>query len=173
MPTLREIIRNVESVELTGRDIKKIAGDYVNLVVYDELKDYQTIEDLFNGNPCAILLYRLAAGYNHWVAINKRGDEIDYYNSYGLQPDAELDMSTYKFEPRLGYLLANSPYKVNINNERMQRVKSSVNTCGRWAALRCLFKHLTNHEFNEQFKRLELKTPDEIVTALTFTIDLD
>ena len=164
-------IKKAEDVPITDEDILKITDKQVKIVLYHQLANLRTIMDLFIDTDKIILFYELAGEIGHWVALihNPKTMTIVFYNSYGLLPDAER--SLYKHpEPILSKLLAFRPssYKLDINRVQHQIYKNHVNTCGRHAALRCLYSDLSNADYDQMIKTpIRLNSVDELVSVMT------
>lgn len=76
--------------------------------------------------------------------------------------------------PYLSFLMYNSPYDLHYNEYQFQRYKKNTKTCGRWCAIRLLFKFLPLDDFKnlieELIKKLKING-DELVTLLTMHIN--
>lgn len=124
------------------------------LYTYPNLFFYTSIDDVFGHLDKIILLYLIKSFNNgHWVGLVRRGDEIDFFDSYGYNVDYQEKFITndylknetgqnYKY---LKFLLDNSPYKINYNKYKLQGKHTM--TCGRFVTLRLLRKDLNNEEF--------------------------
>jgi hypothetical protein len=147
------------SYSLSDSDIKQIIPS-VKVITYPELMKYHNIDDALDEKGRLIVLYLTTSENNgHWCALlkSKDGKKIEWYDSYGgYKPDQEAEWLSkdklQRFKQDSGYLtelLRNSPYKVVYNKFPFQSENSGVNTCGRWAATRLYFKHLTLPEFTK------------------------
>jgi len=70
--------------------------------------------------------------------------------------------------PYLSELLYESPknYKITYNDHRFQKGGAGIQTCGRWSALRLVFRDLTLGQFAKLFNPKD-KHSDDLVTLLT------
>lgn len=88
---------------------------------------------LFNHSSCPS-----KEGGTHWLACRLRGDTADWFDSYGLPPDAKIETDLMGGDPRFKeWLQACGITKVNYNQHDIQSIASDV--CGQYA---CYFaKH--------------------------------
>jgi len=156
MKPLDVIIENYEKVLLSATDILRLTDNQVNIVVYNELVNYKTIDEVFDGKQGIILLYQ---GENkntgHWTLIyftNRK--TLYFFDSYGFQLDTEIPWSPflkkqgYGKNPPLTALIKNSPYKLLQNKTKYQDLNNNkINTCGRWCITRFNYRHLTDKDF--------------------------
>ena len=130
----------------------------VNVVLYPELADYQTIDDVFKGRSCAVLLvFTIGDTDGHWMALLKnpggRRGRIEVFDSYGEPPDGELPYvsaalrrRTNQESPLLLPLLINSGYEVEYSDVPIQRLANRIVSCGPHVVVRCLNDNLDNDE---------------------------
>jgi len=125
------------------------------LITYDELNNVFDIMDLFKYTNKIILLYLLFSDTSgHYVCLFLNDEGLNFYDDYGLMPDAELyDLTLQerrKYNERADRLtLLLSKYKVIYNKKKLQKPDTLV--CG------CYVSHrLNNSEIpqNEYIKRL-------------------
>lgn len=169
-----KIIRNAESIDLTGKDIMDIVKGQVNIYEYKDLANYSNIDDILHTYGACIILYELRQGFGHWVLLHKvSNNTLEFFDPYGMYIDEELKfidphMRSVLGEdvPHLTHLIENSSYHIIENTYRFQEVKSDVNTCGRHVSVRLRFRDLHLNEYIKLFKNSKLN-PDEWVSALT------
>jgi hypothetical protein len=150
---------------LSDDEIDKLLNDDVNIVTYNVFKNMTDINDVFKKSDNVILLYQWDDG-GHWVSIIKHDDNlIEYFGSFGIFPDSQLDWSPQMLNPKYGqehkYLLnliikwleSNPLNKFEYNNHDYQS-KYGTNTCGRWAVYRIWNKDIPLDQFLEQTKNL-------------------
>ena len=162
------LIKNQEDVSLSDTDIKLICNNKVEIVVYHDLDKYSSLKELMGQYGAVILLYETKRNFGHWVALIDYPNHIEFFDSYGLGPDEELNYAKYDDTPYLSQLISRSPKKVSYNKKRLQSVKEEVNTCGRWTALRVRMRDLNNNQFSQLFKGHQHYNGDFWVSALTF-----
>ena len=164
---------------LSSLDIKKILNGNVKIIIYPEIVDYKSIDDLLKPYDCVVILYmhnKIQNGYyGHWCCIFRIDDKnIEFFDPYGIFPDDELDynISTYFRKesgleyPLLTYLLfyTGSKYKLSYNEYVFQG--KNVSTCGRHCAVRLLNKHLSLKEYKKKMDSFK-QNYDIIVTIMT------
>ena len=167
---MEKIIRYQYKKPLSYSEIKKACNGRINVVTYDSLKG-KTIDYLFNKYNCCIILYQTRPDFGHWVALIRHPDSIEHFDSYGFSIDQELSVTNpMGFKPMLSQMILDSGVKKIIcNRKRLQRMGPSINTCGRWAIIRCLMKDVPLARFTSLFHNQSLD-PDFYVTALTMFV---
>lgn len=179
--TLPAYIKTAENYELSDQDIVKCCDGKVRIVLYKELEDLYNedggLDSIFTEeyNYTAALFYTFQTS-RHWVALVYHPDEkiLYYYGSYGLLPDFEIDISCNEPDAYLSKLfdrfLDQHGVHVIVNQVQMQKQRNSVNTCGRYTALRCLMYQMDNNTFNQFLNsKMKLENSDELVSLLTFS----
>jgi predicted secreted protein len=103
----------------------------------------------------------------------KRGNTIEFNDSYGIKPDEQSDwVSKNKLKEfrqdthYLTELLKNSGYRIVYNKYPFQSSKHDISTCGRHAATRLYFKHLSLPEYAQMVLDSGM-APDDFVTSFT------
>lgn len=176
-------IKRLEDISLSDKDVLKIVNGKANFITYDKLKHVKDIDELLEPYGSCIILYLTKPNYGHFVSLNLVGpneDQLEHFDSYGYVPDDEL--SDFDIDPKLRqqlgedfpYLLKlmyDSDYDLSFNEHKLQARKNDIKTCGRWAGIRSLLKHLPLEEFVDIFQNNKLGTPDQIVTAVTEDIE--
>lgn len=129
---------------LSSLDIKHYLGDNANVLVYDDLLEYDSIMQLLpKKKDFAVILFRTAEDYGHWITLIRNGNNILHYDPYGNRPDrimewnsAYMNRSLGQDFPQLSYLLNNAldeGFRVTFNETQYQkRSDHSFATCGRW-----------------------------------------
>jgi len=166
--TLAYALAQAESIDLSGEQLVKICEGKVKVIPYHELANVSSIEELLEPYGAIILLYETRYDFGHYTAIfYDKNNNLEFFDSYGFKPDAELKYATYDNTPYLTNLL--NKYKGNIiyNITDLQKWGANVNTCGRWTATRIRMRKLTATEFSNLFKS-KYYNPDFFVSALTY-----
>jgi hypothetical protein len=135
------------------------------ILTYNQLADYQNINELLpNEKDFFILLYQQQPNVGHWVSVDKIGNTISYFDSYGKPVDEPLDWNSDHLNKMLGQsndylsnLLDNSDYNIEYNNVKYQNSNNNVNTCGRFVVLRvlCAKKGMNLKQFYEMMEKLK------------------
>jgi hypothetical protein len=167
--------RDVMSYPLSDGDINKILKPDTKILVYPDLENVSSIDEIFDPMGRCMLLYPVSSEFSgHWVCLMKRGNSIEFFDPYGNAPDTELEwVSKAKRramnieEPTLTRLMKESGYKTTYNSHDFQEDHKSVNTCGRHCIVRLVFKHLTLDEYRKLIKSSGL-SPDEFVSGVTY-----
>lgn len=164
-------MKNLLYVPMSGSDMLRYNPD-ARLYKYPDIYNYNTIDELFGHSNKIVLLYLTDTMHNgHWTGLFRKGNEITFFDSYGLNVDDEEHFyinpyvkeesgERYKY---LMHLLNKSNYKINHNPYRLQG--KNTETCGRFVTLRLLNTNLDNDQFYNMFFKTK-KSPDEIVSEL-------
>ena len=83
-------IKQVMRKPLSETDIKTILGD-CKILTYPQLAKYNTLEELLPKpyDFCIILLLETQIS-GHWTALIKNPSQVEFFDSYGNAPDADL-----------------------------------------------------------------------------------
>ncbi len=117
------------------------------IIKYSELDQFRTIEELLpNDKDYKIILIEQNPNSGHWTCILRYGKTCEFFDSYGLRFDEELNFISKVKNRLLGQdvkllsLLLNDAkargWNVIWNKTKLQQLKNGVNTCGRWCLLR-------------------------------------
>jgi len=167
----------LESYPLSDADIQQILTPDTRIFTYADLHDVDSVDQLFDNEGRAIMLFATESPtVGHWIAMMKRGDTIEYFDPYGLKPEATKKWLTRaelealgQDQPLLSRLLLGSGYKVYYNSYPFQRKKDDVNTCGRHAVVRLIFKDLDLDDYMDIVRSTGM-SPDEFVSATTYAL---
>jgi hypothetical protein len=143
-----EIIERI-GTNITDGDIRRYFGDGVEskILKYSELADYNTIDELLpKERDFRIILIEDSENTGHWCCILKYEKTIEWFNPYGGMPDRQKNllgkmrnMLLGQDEDYLTDLMTKSKgYKLIYNKKRLQKLKTGINTCGRWIILRVI-----------------------------------
>lgn len=177
---LHDLLKKQEDLPLSLDDMFLLTKNRTNIVLYHDLATVADIRELFTDSNSLIILYEFNSNTGHYVCLTHRPElkQMDFFNSYGLKPDQEIELYRDK-TPWLSILLGrlrNFGYSISINKYQLQIFKEHINTCGRWAILRSLFPERNHLEFVQWIssihKSLKGLSNDEIVTLMTISIGL-
>lgn len=175
MEKLKKYVLGIlEKVPLEDSDIKEILGNDQRILKYNQLSNYNNIEDLlpYEGSN-VILLYEQEENSGHWCCIKRMGNTLYYFNSYGGQIDDPLNWSKENNEmlgqgkPFLKIMLNKTPMDCYYNLYDFQSKKNyDISTCGLWC-IAFLTSGLTLHQFYDYIMKLKKKTKlpnDKLIT---------
>lgn len=168
--SLINYIKKAESIDLTNDDIMKITDGNCNILSYSDLYHINDIDEAFGGKNNLVLLYEISDSVGHWVVLLKRGNNIEFFDSYGMQIDEELAYTGNYYkdgEAHLTRLLKSSKYSYFSNKTRFQERKTDVNTCGRHCALRIKFSHMDLLTYTKFINNNGYENPDFWVSSIT------
>lgn len=102
---MNNIITDIEKIDLTGDDLVRICRNKVKVIPYHELKNYSSIEDLLKEFGAVILLYETKLNFGHYTALHyDNTGRLEFFDSYGLAPDAELKYASYNLSEGVPFL---------------------------------------------------------------------
>jgi len=170
-----QIIKKNLNYSLGDDDILNICDGKVKIISYEDLHNFETIDQLLEPYGAVIILYQQTKLIGHWVSVIKQPKNvIEIFGSYGLKIDEQLEFSTYnqklhggKAQPHLTNLINKSGYKKIYNSHQLQSYNNQVSTCGRYASLRVRFRDLPLDFFVKLFTNSSGLDNDEWATALT------
>lgn len=174
----KELVQELKKYSLNEEDMLDLVDGKAKIMTYSELTNYDDIDDALGKHGAIILLYESEKYYGHWTALFKRGNVIEFFDSYGLKPDDELKMIPDNFRrvnnmelPHLTALLYYSPkkYRISYNEHYLQELNPDINTCGRWVAMRLIFRDLTLRKFIDLLRHRKWNL-DDLVTIVTFLL---
>lgn len=162
---------------LSDADLQEALQPDTNILLYPQLNEMTHIDQCFDRLGRCIMLYPTESPMSgHWVSMIKRGNTIEYFDPYGLAPEAPRDWlgpeenQLYgSGQNRLSQLFRESGYKVHYNCFPYQKMSASIATCGRWALARLICKDLGVQKFHQLVKHSKLN-PDEFAVALTYRL---
>lgn len=174
------IVRRGEQTPYSEDDMRRLCEGKVNVMTYREAVMKGSIDSILGPHRAAILLIEVQPNYGHWVALfERRKGELEWFDSYGLEPEAELKMVPERFRkvsmqdrPRLVDMINREGYeRLYWNNRCLQSEKKDVSTCGRWAAMRIVLRRHSLKEFQKMFTGQRLPADDYIVMLTLFNQD--
>lgn len=158
-------------------DIKEVLPD-AKIMDYEQLRDYNTIDELLpNNGDYVILLYEHQQNSGHWCLVMKLNNRIEFFCSYGTPPDGQLKWVDYNIRkelksdvPHLSHLFDTCPYDVVYNDVAFQGKDESIATCGKYCVVRVLTAKdgLPLEEFEAFMKKSKPKgqTYDDYINQL-------
>lgn len=185
MDSFENILKKYQDIALSNSQVLKLVDNKCNIVLYPELINYNSIDELLHPYGACIILYVAKFEphpYGHWCLIFKQKDDLlEFFNPYGGWPDDPLkhipfytrQISNQNF-PLLSYLMYISPYDLSYNEHKFQKHGRNIKTCGRWCAFRLLCRNYNLEQFYlliKELKNLLNLNGDEVVTLLTMYIN--
>lgn len=143
---------------LTDEDLRVLLGDDIHIFKYPDLASASHVEQLFDPHGrCIVLFLTENDSSGHWQCLYTRDGDVHFFDSYGKRPDEAFDWlsdaeekATGQTKHELTRLLKDAERRgINVfyNTEDYQSERGNVATCGRWCAMRLLFKQLPADEF--------------------------
>jgi hypothetical protein len=177
MKNLDHVITKAEEISLSDGDLRTLTDGKCRVMLYSDLMNFDNIDAVLNPHGAVILLYQTNDRlYGHFVCLFRdatQKNRLIFYDSYGRKMDEQLEYSIYNIRnmgglvPHLSDLIHKSNYSVTSNTKRMQKNNKDDNTCGRYAALRIIFRELSNDQFNYMLASNKHYDADYAVTILT------
>lgn len=165
---------------LSGADLlmiyHKLGGKGVpNIIKYNEMEG-KTLEQILGSSGKAIILFMNSDNFGHWCALYRNKNGINFFDSYGTQPDKQYDFIPNHISTKLNghirkltrmlYQAKRSGIPVNYNEYELQNWNDKrVATCGRWCVTRIAYPDISVDDFDRIFKGKSM-SPDDIVAEL-------
>lgn len=164
-PHCTDILKTDINYPLSDTELLRLGGKKCKIVLYSDLKYFKSLDELFGDKKCVFLLYQLQNSVNgHWTCLIRHDNGLEFYDPYASLPDEKYLIKFNKDSPSylVDLILKDKKIKSIIYNENQhQRLAHNVSTCGRWCALRWLFRDIDVDDFHKIFKN------DEMVVRLT------
>lgn len=159
---------------LNMEQISKILDGKVNIISYDKVRDYKTIEDLLGVHKKCVILYLTSPTYGHYVCVWEYKGSIIFFDSYGILIDNELNFVPNHLKKELGSnhrylteLMYNSKKPIEYNQYQLQKKANNIATCGRWCCCRLKNYTISTDEFASIFNAVKREIPlDELIVKL-------
>jgi hypothetical protein len=145
----------------TDKDLLKAID--TNIVEHRNLYKYSNIDQILKNDACIIFYDRTSGNVGHWCCIIRRGDSIEYFDSYGRPPS--FPKYIHGDKPYLLNLLKKSRYYVYYNPYNFQ--SKGVATCGRHVVMRILFKRYSLGYYKRFMNNID---HDDLVSFFTLPI---
>lgn len=147
LPLDEDLIIERIGTNITDTDLKRYFGDHVGVMKYSDLANYNSLDELLpEDRDFKIILTEDSFNKGHWCCLLKYGKICEWFDPYGVRPDATKkllgkarNMMLGQQEDYLTDLMKKSNgYKIIYNKKRFQKLKEGINTCGRWIILRII-----------------------------------
>jgi hypothetical protein len=159
---------------LTDRDIMRIIGGNAKLMTYPDLNGVTSMDQLFGDYDKIILLYVNEVEGNdvtgHWCLLTrvKRGrktliefnDPYDQLKHYTPKWKRESNQDTNMLTNLLYEFSQDPNHEVHYNEMKLQNDDESINTCGRWIALRGRFYKVPLETYQRMWRKIKSKGID-------------
>ena len=176
---LDQLVQTAESILLTDADIRRLTNDELKIMMYEELLNYNTIDEVFGNYEGICLLYENSKFSGHWCLLTRlNATTLYFFDSYSIQLDEEIKWSKYlvkkgfKTYPALTLLIKKSGYKLQQNQIKYQQLENGVNTCGSHVCCRFIYRHLNDQEYSTFIKGNRYYGADFWVTVLIRGLDI-
>ena len=96
-------LKELEKKALSDQEIKRALDNKVSLVKYNEIKNYNSIDDLLGKHRKCVILFEMDNNIGHWCCVleikpkNKK-PYILFHDSYGLYPTNQINYLPYVFK---------------------------------------------------------------------------
>lgn len=168
-------LARVRRYPLSDDDIRRLLGPDIAIHNYPDLARMQSVDQLFDGKGRAILLYPNSGPTSgHWVALLRRPQAIEFFDSYGDAPDRQNDGLPREYlatlgadQPHLTRLMRASGKPVFYNTHPFQKERGDISTCGRHAVARLLYAPFSLDRYKRVVDASGL-LPDDFVSGLTY-----
>ncbi len=165
---------------LSELDIKKAFDGKVKILKYNEIKNYNNVDELLYPYDRVVILWvkhYSNPDYGHWTCLyrsnggkNVPKGRVYYLDSYGTPIEGVLKKIDKKSKVILdeheGYLKKMfDKDDIYYNNNQLQERIKTIATCGRHCITRMVFDNLTSKEYADFLR--SYGNPDDVVTIAT------
>lgn len=176
---MEKYIEKIKSFPLSGRELLEAIDPIpAKIERSTNFKNYDDIDELFEGYDVVIILYETNPNYGHWCCLIRHEDGvIEFFDPYGYKIDEQLKFieknfqrETDQYEPVLKKLLYNSPYPISYNNKKLQKDYKDNNSCGRHIITRIILKELGIKDYQKLLgsSRRKLDADDKVSYLTAF-----
>jgi hypothetical protein len=170
---MKNKLNKIKKRPMKASELKKHVSE-VKFITYDELSNYNNINELFETTNYVIILIRHNENSGHYVCLINDPKYIEVFDSYGLDIQDHKNMvggltnnMLGQEAPLLNDLLNTSKKKIIYNKKSFQHPSDlTIATCGR----HCLYRFKRHKYDNEDLKKYT-KTMDEIQSKTNLTYD--
>ena len=178
------------SYPLSDLDIKRFFNNHraspslasrpgIKILRYSDLNNYSDLFDAIGPDERLIILFENEK-INHWVlvmVIRKPGYNpfILFHDSYGVIPVNEFEYIPRSFQKMTNQdrdillkLLIDCPLETRYSPYRLQKISSSISTCGKHACVRGLFNEIDEDQYAKLIKSGKKYglSPDQVVNEI-------
>lgn len=159
---------------LSDNEISQELQHKARVVTYDQLANYNSIEELLHPWGRCVILYPTGQNVGHWTCVfysrNNKGTRIiEFFDPYGISVDREFRMTRQSSPHYLAKLLYKTRYDIEYNDHRLQAFSRHVQTCGRHVINRLRNAMLPLDEYYKIFgpNNVTGLSADALVTRIT------
>lgn len=178
------MLNKYKDIALSDDQLLHLIDNKANLILYPDLHNYTSLDQLLYPYNSAIILYESKPNYGHWTCIFKHKNTVEFFNSYGSSPNSDegfpdqclnyipddFRIASNQVHTYLSHLMYNSPYKLTYNEYPFQSHEQGIKTCGRHVAMRLLYSNLSLKKYKELMDKLSKKLNmdyDDVVSLIT------
>jgi hypothetical protein len=115
-------------------DIRKYFPN-AKIITYSSLNDFNDINELLpKDKDYTFLLIEDSPNKGHWVCVSKYGDVVEFFDSYGGQPDSQLKWNSKEKNNQLGHQSA----------IHRQALMHSISYCRNCVLVHIVFRQIAN-----------------------------
>lgn len=174
-----DALKRVMDTELDDADMNILLPG-APITKYGDL-DKLTLGNIIDDKGIGILIFideetpTLISG--HWLGVLRRGMTVEAFDPYGGRKDPwHLNKTFTDYEtneefnqerPLLANLILRSGLTPVYNTQRLQSMRSGIDTCGRHVAVRAMNRHMNIAEYTDWLE--SQGPPDQVVAQITYS----
>ena len=159
---LRELLTVIEQTPVSVGFLKKRVPSTVKVITYQQLRGKHRSAIFKNLTGIVVLIPKKGSKMGHFITLIPRKNHIEYFSSLGNSPQFELNIQNEPLKIFQELLGKNFIY----NRVKLQSGKYSVQTCAAWCIARVKLAKLKLREFVQLFRKIQLSSPDDIVSMM-------
>lgn len=163
------IIRRLLMSGMTYDQIKTVLLNKYGMTSYEIEYDafvpqnYQSIDDIMETTPLIIFIRNPNGGVGHWVCMFKKGNYIEYFDSYGEKPLKNICGFLYNHQ-----INRKKEDIIEYNHHELQNEITHV--CGYMCIMRIIHKNLDLNAFIKVLKKYKKHIPNNDILSVAFSI---
>ena len=136
--------RSIQPIPMDNIEIMNLHIPNSKFLLYSELSQYNSIEELFSSVKSIILLYQpLQGNMGHFVCISLINNTFEYFCSYGGLDSIDRPIRDWYKDGQVCFLSnllekASKNLRIIYNKFQFQKKSASISTCGRYATFRAM-----------------------------------
>ena len=139
-----DMVMGAEAIDVSGEAMLRMVDNQANLMVYSDLENYNSIDDVLGKHRAVILLYQAHRFDGHWTCLFESAsnpNKLIFFDSYGLDIDEEISFSEFQVRRHKGQTVPHLTALIDKSDGNKN------NECGAHTASRLVFRDMSNKKY--------------------------